>query len=75
MNLMVEASLDSLAELESFLTDVVVEQTIDGVLTPKGRACKEALQSLRILVSKLEAVRAARERNDRQLQFCEMCED
>lgn len=75
MNLMIDSSLENLSELEAFLNDVVIEQTIDGLLTPRGRACKDALLLVRGLAVKLAAVKATREGHDRQLQFCEMCDD
>ena len=75
MSLMIDSSLANLVDLGEFLSDEMVEQTIDGQFTPKGKACKEALMSMRVLVQKLEAVKGARSINEKQLQFCEICDE
>lgn len=74
MSMLIDSSLANLSDLGEFLNDEMVEQIVDGQLTPRGKACKEALMSMRVLVQKLEAVKGARPTNERQLDLCEICD-
>jgi hypothetical protein len=52
-------TLDRLHTLSQFLLDEVDERVITShQLTTERRLCKEALQTIRVLIPKLEAVRS-----------------
>ncbi len=54
----INETLDSLQTLSEFLLDEVDERVITSQqLTTERRLCKEALQTIRVLIPKLEAVR------------------
>jgi hypothetical protein len=74
MSIKIDSSLETLSELGEYLSDEVVEQTIDGQLTERGRACKEALMSAHVLIAKLNAVKGAKSAKEKQLQLCDLCD-
>lgn len=74
MSMLIDSSLATLSDLGEFLNDELIEQMVDGQLTPKGKACKEALMSMRVLIQKLDAVKTAPSPNERQLDLCEICD-
>ena len=54
----INETLDHLQTLSEFLLDEVDERAIiSHQLTTERRLCKEALQTIRVLIPKLEAVR------------------
>ena len=55
----INKTLDHLQTLSEFLLDEVDERVITShQLTTERRICKEALQTIRVLIPKLEAVRS-----------------
>ncbi len=55
----INETLDHLQTLSEFLLDEVDERVITShQLTTERRLCKEALQTIRVLIPKLEAVRS-----------------
>lgn len=55
----INETLDHLQTLSEFLLDEVDERVITShQVTTARRLCKEALQTIRVLISKLEAVRS-----------------
>lgn len=55
----INETLDHLQTLSEFLLDEVDERVIAShQLTTERRLCKEALQTIRVLIPKLEAVRS-----------------
>jgi hypothetical protein len=77
MNAAIDRTLESLEELGEYLTDEVIEETVDQRLTQRGKACKEAQLSIQVLAMKLQAIReAGRPIDTRQLQLrgCEVCD-
>jgi hypothetical protein len=77
MNSVIDRAIESLEELGEYLTDEVVEETVDQRLTPRGKACKEAQLSIQVLAVKLQALREVRRPIDtRQLELrgCEACD-
>lgn len=55
----INETLDHLQTLSEFLLDEVDERVIAShQLTAQRRLCKEALQTIRVLIPKLEAVRS-----------------
>ena len=55
----INETLDRLQTLSEFLLDEVDERAITShQLTTERRLCKEALQTIRVLMPKLEAVRS-----------------
>lgn len=77
MNAIIDRAIESLEELGDYLTDEVVEETVDQRLTARGKACKEAQLSIQVLTVKLQALRETRRPiNARQLELrgCEVCD-
>ena len=77
MNAVIDRAIMSLEELAEYLTDEVIEETVDQRLTPRGKACKEAQLSIQVLAVKLQALRqVGRSSDTRQLELrgCEVCD-
>lgn len=77
MNAVIDRAIESLEALGEYLTDEVVEETLDQRLTPRGKACKEAQLSIQVLAVKLQAIReSGRPIVTRQLELrgCEVCD-
>jgi hypothetical protein len=77
MKAVIDRAIESLEELGEYLTDEVVEETVDQRLTARGKACKEAQLSIQVLAMKLQALReAGRPIVTRQLELrgCEVCD-
>lgn len=77
MNTVIDRAIESLEQLGEYLTDEVVEETVDQRLTPRGKACNEAQLSIQVLTAKLQAIRESGHPIDnRQLQLrgCEVCD-
>lgn len=69
--------IESLSELAELLQDELVEQMVDQRLTPKGAACKEALQTAKVLTEKLQKITTTADTRARQLEIggCETCDN
>lgn len=77
MNSVIDRAIQSLEELGDYLTDEVIEESVDRRLTPRGKACKEVQLSIQVLAVKLQALRDVRRPIDaRQLELrgCEVCD-
>jgi hypothetical protein len=77
MNSILKRAIENLSELAELLSDEVVEQTVDQRLTPRGKACKEALQTAGVLTTKLHAITMTVDTDARQLELggCASCND
>jgi len=69
--------IENLSELAEVLQDELVEQMVDHRLTPRGAACKEALQTAKVLTEKLQKITMTADTGARQLELggCETCDD
>lgn len=73
----IDDTIERLETLSGYLADEVENRTAASQqLSPEARACKEALQTIRILIPKLHQARSVQIRNRAQMQFreCAHCE-
>lgn len=74
---LIDDTIERLETLSGYLTDEVENRTAgSGQLSPEARACKEALQTIRILIPKLHDARSVQITNRAQMQLreCLHCE-
>jgi hypothetical protein len=74
---LIDDTIDKLETLSGYLSDEVENRAAASrQLTSEARACKEALQTIRILIPKLHRARSVQITNRAQMQFreCLHCE-
>lgn len=77
MHAFIRHQIENLDELAGLLQSELVEQMVDQRLTPRGVACKEALQTATVLTEKLKNITRTAGSRTRQLELgaCEACND